>query len=243
MKTKPKIIFKCKECQSIYEKRSGFDSKVVKYGRFCSMSCKSKYIARLNPSSQRKRIKLNCAFCGKQLELQPYRKNGVKNNFCSRSCTMKYNLKKRWKDGVKVANVVCNYCGTTFQIPVWELRMRKRRGQKQFFCNRQCFGKWKAVNWCLENNPSWKGGWTAHGKGWSIICKVVRREQGYKCLDCGISEKELGRKLDVHHIIPARLFKTKLESCNRSNLMGDCHPCHMKREKASGTISPCQPSS
>jgi 5-methylcytosine-specific restriction endonuclease McrA len=63
-----------------------------------------------------------------------------------------------------------------------------------------------------------------------MIRDVVRKEQNYKCFDCGISEIKLKRELDIHHIIPARLFKRKSDASHRPNLIGLCHPCHMKRE-------------
>lgn len=206
--------------------------KPTKYGRFCSMQCRSTFIAQYNPASQKHRIEIICAFCRTIVSLQPYRLlDGSQNHFCSMRCSTKFTLKKRWADGPTLTIVFCAQCGAEKYIPTWEKHGRTARGQEQFFCNRQCFGKWKSVNWLMENSPSWKGGWTPHGKGWAIIRTAVRDEQKHRCKDCRRSEKTLGRQLDVHHIIPARFFSTDEEASARKNLIGLCHQCHMKRER------------
>lgn len=200
----------------------------TKYGRFCSMTCRSRYVSARSPSSQKRRVKVNCAQCGKEIEIVPSRM--ADKVFCSPECVGKHTCDMRWAQGAELAEVECAYCGKSKTIPAWEFRERAKRGQMRFFCDRTCFGKWKSANWSLENNPSWKGGWTPHGKGWSIIAEQVRLEQGYECADCGVSQETTGKKLDVHHIVPARLFKRKADASTRPNLVALCHRCHMARE-------------
>jgi len=86
-----------------------------------------------------------------------------------------------------------------------------------------------------ENNPNWKGGEKPYGKGWteqkreSVYCKY-----DYKCQGCGITQKEYqnqqGRRLDVHHIIPARRFNNASKRNDISNLVPLCQRCHKKWE-------------
>lgn len=219
----------CTECGILFEMKPYLAHKETKYGRFCSMKCRSKFIVRLNPASQKRQIKVQCANCEKRFEIQPYRK--LKRNFCSRSCSASFNLHLKWKTykANHWVNVNCNNCGKKLTLPTW--KVRKDRDQIQHFCNRKCFGEWKSKNWKLENNPSWKGGWTPHGSGWRLLTQQIRKEQKYVCAGCGFSEKEIGKALDIHHKIPARLFKTKKQAASRKNLIGLCHKCHMKREQ------------
>ena len=204
--------------------------KPVKYGHFCSKQCRSSFLSAYNPAMQQRRIETSCAFCNAPLFLQPYRI--MERNFCSHSCQGRYGLKSRWPDGVAFVDVTCAQCAAVFSLPAWEQRCCEKRGQSQFFCNRQCFGAWKSVHWRLEHNPSWKGGWSPHGKGWAILCNQVRHEQKYRCADCRVTEQTLGRALDVHHIIAARFFPTDQAASIRSNLIALCHTCHVRHEKA-----------
>lgn len=226
---KEKVKLACTYCDKPFELPEHKVKRPTKTGgRFCSAHCRAKFINQ----DRITKTEVNCAQCGKPISLQPYRLLNVENNFCSRSCTTKYQLSKRWADAKEMIAVSCAFCGKEKQILKWDAEQKSKRGQEQFFCDRQCFGGWKSANWAGENNPSWKGGWTPHGTGWNRIRQVVRQEQDYKCLDCGIAEGKLGRELDVHHIIPARFFKRKADASIRSNLVGCCHKCHMKRERS-----------
>lgn len=219
----------CIECgKEIYIKKYLINKPTKTGGRFCSPSCRSKYNSRYVAQCQPNRVKTSCAYCGKELLLEPYRI--LEKNFCSNSCRGKYGLKIKWPHGITTQTVTCSFCNKSIEIPKWEYRLRLERGQIQFFCDRVCFSGWKSANWNGKRNPSWKGGWTPHGTGWDAVCEIVRHEQNYTCEDCGVTEKELGRALDVHHKIPARLFANRKEASNRENLVGLCHPCHMRRE-------------
>jgi hypothetical protein len=232
MPEKKRVTAICTECHVEFLMKPYLVKKPVKYGRFCSMQCRAAFVVRVNPASQKRQVPMTCAHCGTAFSLQPYRLlDGSKNHFCSLSCGAKHTLALRYKDGPALTTVICAQCGTAKAIPLWDYRMKQARKQEQFFCNRACFGQWKAVHWQLENNPSWKGGWTPHGKGWAVICNQVRREQRYRCKDCRITEKALGKALDVHHIIAARFFETEEAASARANLVAVCHKCHMVRER------------
>lgn len=224
------VKLNCTLCGQPFELPESATKIPTKYGRFCSAKCRSKFAAEIANRDRIKRVEVNCAYCGKTLSLQPYRI--LDKNFCSNSCRGKYGLALKWPNGAEMTTITCAYCGKEKIIPRWEINERAKRGQEKFFCNRQCFGYWKSANWAGENNPSWKGGWTPHGTGWEKIRQIVRYEQDYKCLDCGITEDKLGKELDVHHTIPARFFKRKADASIRSNLVALCHSCHMKRERS-----------
>lgn len=56
-----------------------------------------------------------------------------------------------------------------------------------------------------EQNPNWSGGYSRrYGVGWTEARERVRRRDGV-CQHCGHDGTE--RTLDVHHIVPVRLFR------------------------------------
>lgn len=60
--------------------------------------------------------------------------------------------------------------------------------------------------------------------------EYIRKRDKYTCQRCGIHEKELGQQLDIHHIIPWRVFG----DCSAhfdDNLICLCRRCHVKMEK------------
>lgn len=223
-----RVSINCTECGREVFIKKYLLNKPTKSGRFCSLNCKSKYFARENPACQPRRTPVNCFQCGKEMQLEQYRI--LERNFCSNSCRAKYGLTLRWPNGPEMTITSCEFCRKTLNIQTQEFRSKQKRKQNKFFCDRKCFGGWKAANWIGEKNPSWKGGWTPHGTGWRAACEIVRHEQDYACADCHVTEKELGKHLDVHHKIPARLFENKRAASKRENLIGLCHPCHMVAE-------------
>ena len=57
------------------------------------------------------------------------------------------------------------------------------------------------------------------GGNWKVQAQKARRRDGYACRVCGVSEEELGRRLDVHHKIPYASFRSNLEANKLENLM------------------------
>lgn len=79
-----------------------------------------------------------------------------------------------------------------------------------------------------------------YGPNWTEQRARARARDGYRCQRCGISEAELGRELDVHHLIPFREFKYDphdparanryLEANRLENLITLCPACHRQAE-------------
>jgi len=57
-----------------------------------------------------------------------------------------------------------------------------------------------------------------------VQAPLARQRDNYTCQRCGITEDELGRALDVHHIDDDK------ENNEQSNLLSLCHSCHSIRE-------------
>lgn len=81
-----------------------------------------------------------------------------------------------------------------------------------------------------SKNPRWKGGQSNnYGPGWSRAQRIIR-ERDSVCQNCGADDDDA--LLDVHHIVPLRLFEnkdgaTKSDAHHPANLILLCRPCHL----------------
>lgn len=78
-----------------------------------------------------------------------------------------------------------------------------------------------------ELNPFWKGGksFEPYPTEFTLSLKEEIRERDNRtCQFCGITEEELDRRLDVHHIDGDK------KNCSITNLVALCHSCNMKME-------------
>lgn len=100
----------------------------------------------------------------------------------------------RWKE--RIQNT-CKFCEETFGvIPAVS---------DQVFCSIRCKAEWQSENLTGENSPTWKGGYeTYYGPDFRQQRRKARKRDNYTCRRCGITEEELERQLDVHHIVPFR---------------------------------------
>lgn len=176
-----------------------------------------------------------CAHCGATFYRSP--SNRIRrgtNEYCGRACMAVAFIGRsgerspRWK-GRETHD--CLSCSAPVTRPPWSWNKRALT-----FCNTQCFGDWKARNWTGERNPSWAGGRTPYyGASWNRQQRAARRRDGYRCQRCDISQSELDRALDVHHLRPFRLFGVERhEEANAlDNLVSLCRTCHPVAEKES----------
>lgn len=83
------------------------------------------------------------------------------------------------------------------------------------------------------DNPLWKGGHAKnYGPGW-VRARADARGEDPKCDNCGSDGSD--RSLDVHHIVPVRLFerseKYEIQDAHtQGNLVVLCRQCHMRAE-------------
>lgn len=85
-----------------------------------------------------------------------------------------------------------------------------------------------------------KEGRRSYGVGWNESKKErVREVYERSCGVCGKPEDELNRRLDVHHIIPARQFSDPEKRNSTDNLIALCPTCHSRAER----IAPLLPQS
>jgi len=177
-------------------------------------------------------IETECDWCGDDLELKPSRNRRSKRNFCDVEC---YAL---WQENERVFSnsrevVDCHNCGCEIDVPQWKLEDTNRQ-----FCDKACYSEWQSESDFMkgENSPVWNGGHYRYGPGWNERKKTaVRERDNYECQDCGMDQDdhldEYGRKLPVHHLIPARDFDNPEKRNAMDNLITLCDRCHPVWEK------------
>lgn len=138
-----------------------------------------------------------------------------RENVCSQLPRGEENHK--WKGGP--VEVKCENCGKIIERDRFRLEYAKHQ-----FCSPECHFEWMKG----ENAPSWQGG-ISFGrycpKFNEAIKEEIREKYGRQCFLCGKTEKENGRKLDVHHI---DYEKSRGCSGKRWLLIPLCKSCHAK---------------
>ena len=128
----------------------------------------------------------------------------------------------------------CTCCGKAIQVPQWLFE----EGLRLHFCSEACRKQWTSGSGLdedelvLDGRPEYRGG------NWEIQAQRARERDRYTCRICSVTEQELGKQLDVHHVIPFRLFRSPVEANKLSNLISVCHSCHMKSEAESNASRP-----
>lgn len=199
----PKVKKTCLNCGKIYEIIPSVDKRGR--GKFCSKACSNEWQSKNAPSGAnhpnwKQKVKKQCKYCGKEFERLESDKWGI--TFCSRSCFNKwYSENKSGKNSHRWKQITqtCIECGKAFTT--YPARVQKQSRGK--FCSKKCMAVWQSKNICGENHPSW-----IDGRSFLPYCskfnnklkEMVRRRDNHVCQLCGLSEKENGKKLDVHHI-------------------------------------------
>lgn len=176
---------------------------------------------------------VECDWCGEILQRKKYRIEKFDKQFCDEKCQGEYYDEHmegenavRWDGGKEKRS--CEICGDVFEA-------RPQRDRK--LCSKECHGVYMRRIQSGEDHPNWKGGSNGYyGKNWNKQRRKARERDNFRCRDCGVSESNLDRELDVHHITPLRKFKERddiiwWEEANKlDNLISFCHTCHKKWE-------------
>jgi hypothetical protein len=174
-------------------------------GRFCSHECLFH-----KPSTA---VKIICQQCGKSFMVNRARMDKAK--YCSQAC----------KSEAGHAWLTCIQCGKTVKVRRHVIEYGRYTGK---FCSYKCAATWQKG----PNHSNWQGGYEKwRGPNWFAQHKAARERDNHTCQNCGITESELGRPLDVHHIQPWRSFDHNWQEANRlENLTSLCQRCHTSLE-------------
>ncbi|MEE2754834.1 MAG: HNH endonuclease [Candidatus Latescibacterota bacterium] len=121
-------------------------------------------------------------------------------------------------------HVRCSNCGRNTTVPRWF----KKEGLELHFCTDRCRRLWRDDHRStvkLKGRPEFRGG------NWTEVAQRIRERDAFKCRSCGVTEEDLGRQLDVHHIVPYRAFNTLDRANCPDNLISVCPSCHKKMEE------------
>lgn len=197
--------------------------------KYCSTKCRDKARSTL--------VAETCANCGKPTVRNKSRSDKLNLAFCSKECNQSYRKAHpiSGKDHVQFIERTeyhCNYCGkSVYRLP--------SSVKKYVFCDVECRLQWQKESGYMEgeNSPTWLGGHEDHrGNNWRRQRRSARKRDKFTCQRCGVTEKKIGKSLDVHHIKPWRDFNGDWEVANHlNNLVSLCASCHQIVEWESGS--------
>jgi len=118
----------------------------------------------------------------------------------------------------------CAQCGAGVEVPEW----LRGRGLSLHYCGPECRRKWS------REYPSYEVELTSRsrsrGGNWNVQSLKARERDSFTCRACGVGEEELGNRLDVHHTIPYKHFRSNLEANKLEHLVSVCPACHSQLE-------------
>lgn len=224
------IIIQCGTC--------GIDVECLRTHpkKHCSHKCAGKANIKNLPHTYFKptAYTATCETCAAEFITTPSTSRG---RFCSSKCFGKWLSKNivgenhpskgrkfgRAKHLPPPTTIKCRTCETEFIV-------KPNHVNRRLCCSRKCLAIYNSESgrYSGENNYNWKGGYAPYyGKSWRPAQKKVHKRDKI-CRECQKTIEENGKALDVHHLIPFRLFGVKrhLEANALSNLIALCNVCH-----------------
>lgn len=243
---KARVSVQCANCGLFMEKSPSQANNSRVRNHFCSRKCMGAWRSKTGyrPQTKKKAILVNCSYCQSELEKTPLAIAQHKNVFCNKECYSAWQSKNMRGENNPMYNridSICDNCGTPLSIVPF-----MAENYNKHFCDTKCMGEWQSKHKIGQNHPLWKGGWEEYyGPNWNQQRRAARQRDNCKCQGCRVSEKKLGRELDVHHIIPFREFgyivgenDNYLEANALSNLISLCSSCHKRAEHGKIPIQP-----
>lgn len=159
-------------------------------------------------------VNRDCVICGREFKVPK-----CKLKVITTCCAYCQNLALSWKKNLG-KYLLCKMCDK----PIWTQPKKNHS-----YCSKDCHNLAMSVI-PSENNLGiiQTGRKKYYGSNWLEQRRRARKRDSYKCTDCGISEREYGQELSVHHIKPFVYFESYIEANKLSNLKSVCEPCHRK---------------
>lgn len=197
---------------------------------FTSLRCKS-CAAKLRMPRATEYV-MNCKGCGKASTDKKGRGFRGERGLC-RQCAAPF----IGMNGRRRMQVSCPNCGNIFEIKRYLVQINEKS-----FCKKKCYSEWLSQNVVGDKVPNWRGGQIEYyGPNWRQQQRLCRKNAGYKCQNCGKSQSENKRALDVHHKKPFKSFgyipgqnNNYLLANDSSNLTALCRSCHPSIEPRRG---------
>jgi len=167
-------------------------------------------------------VTYKCPVCSNKF--QDYQTNNRK--YCSRKCQEKG--KTLFWSGENAPNWTprlhkrCEICGKKFTV--------RRIYSSQRYCSYKCRAQWTA-SLPDTQKPNWQGGVSKLPYPFEFTKEVkqfIRERERFRCFFCKRNERELGYKLQIHHI---DYDKSNLDYLNLVALCRQCHSKTSRKEK------------
>lgn len=232
-----KLWYCCKECRNSDPNRIVIDGMVHtsckqcgiafthpnwRTNDYCSQQCSEKCL--INSEI----ITSYCEHCEEPFQ----HKSTHHRRFCSKDCWHNHAVGENnptWNS----AKIECANCHKSLVRQLHRLDMNDLQ-----FCTQQCRADYYSLVIVGPEHHLWRGGVKHYrGPNWYRQRDKARERDGFRCQHCGKTEKQLGKKLHVHHIVPFREFgyirgvNENYKTANAmSNLISLCQSCHMPAE-------------
>lgn len=205
-------------------------------GRFyCSNECFSEGISGQGHPDWNDELTFSCKYCGETFR----GKTGNPNIYCSQECAGKDKPpKERFDDEVwEEIKKKCSERFTGETNPMKDEETKKQVIERMTETRREQGSPWNegSGNGMFgvtgSDNPAWRGGEEEYyGESWVKMRRKRREKDNYTCQNCGKSEEDIDRELDVHHITPRREFENVDDANYIENLITLCMSCHRRAE-------------
>lgn len=190
-------------------------SRLKQVVRTCE-SCGKEFSVQQNRSDARfcswechsHKVSMNCLYCG--VEFLVKRGHAHKRKTCSRACAKKLQA----QEGRSPMQ-------GKHRSP--ETRLRVSAGLKRYY------GGHPEKHWNYKHGPFTQR--RGRHYEWQQTRALCRERDSFTCQMCGVTEKELGKQLSVHHKKPFRMFEYASDANALDNLICLCQSCHMKAER------------
>jgi len=179
------------------------------------------------PNEKQTMVELTCEHCGKvftkpKAQYVQATKNGKKLGCCQRHTHILHG---------RTLSLTCSECGKTFERAKSTYEHDNKEGG-HVFCSRECQDK--NIDYILrgEDHYHYIDGKSSgyRGKGWNKIRKRIRERDKHTCYLCGKTREDIGKELDVHHLIRFEDFEDENDANQGYNLISLCPCCHHTEE-------------
>lgn len=170
-----------------------------------------------------------CRRCGRAFEDYPSDKDGV---YCPECVEAADGLLPTAESSTPTVEVRCEYCDSTLE----RHPSRVESGSYGEFCDLDCYGQWLSENVVGESHHQWQGGTFPYGSSWWSVRRAALERDDHECQRCGAGTVELGRKPDVHHVVPVRSFDDPADAHRLDNVVCLCRSCHRLVEDGDASL-------
>ena len=120
----------------------------------------------------------------------------------------------------------CAHCGANVRLSVW----LQDTGVALHYCDATCRQAWARTEESFAVHLDHGKARRRRGGNWQIQAREARYRDECRCQECGVTEKEMGQRLHVHHRIPYRRFHSNVEANKLEHLVSVYAACHQRLE-------------